>query len=347
LYNVPLSEADMMEELIACITSDLCVKLPHQRKTHRDKLAILVGTLLRVQESNLMVLASALPRKIASVDKRYQYIERYLTNEAIAVAPIMKAYAGEIFARVAASGEVIHLMLDQSQIRGDMQVLMLSVRVGKRALPVLWRVRQTEGNIGWETQETLLHEVASWIPQDASVCLSADRFYGTAALVGWCQQQHWGYRIRLKGNLIFRHNGGTITPTTAHATGNTYLCNATFHRTEITTNIGILHEHGHPEPWFIAMDAQPNRQTILEYGKRWGIEAMFSDFKSRGFGIANTQIKKPKRLEKLLLLLTLALYWATSTGMWCHQQNPQKGTIKKNSVPLPHSSLKDSVSSSL
>lgn len=335
-----------MEAVIDRITGDLCVKLPWQRKTHRDKLAILVGTLLRVQESNLMVLASALPRKIASVDKRYQYVERYLANDAIAIAPIMAGYAGEIFARLAAQGEAIHLMLDQSQIRGEMQVLMLSVRMGKRALPVLWCVRQTEGNIGWEAQETLLNQIAGWLPQGASVILSADRFYGTAALVGWCQEHHWGYRIRLKGNLIFHHNGGTITPTTAHATGKPSLCHATFNRTEVTTNIGILHEASHPEPWFIAMDAEPTRDTTLEYGKRWGIEAMFSDFKSRGFGITNTHIRKPERVEKLLLLLTLALYWATSTGMWCHQQYPPKGTIKKNAVPLPPSSQKDSVSSS-
>lgn len=129
-----------METVIARITSDLALKLPWQRGTHRDKLAVLVGTLLRVQESNLMVVASGLPRKIASADKRYQYVERYLANDAIAVAPVMAAYAGEIFARLLAAGEVVHLMLDQSQIRGDMQVLMLSVRVGKRALPVLWCV---------------------------------------------------------------------------------------------------------------------------------------------------------------------------------------------------------------
>lgn len=241
-----------METVIGHITSDLLAKLPWQRKTHRDKLAVLVSTLLRVQESNLMVVASGLPRKIASADKRYQYVERYSANDAIAVAPVMAAYAGEIFARLAAAGEVVHLMLDQSQIRGDMQVLMLSARVGKRALPVLWCVRRTEGNIGWEAQETLLTQVTGWIPEGASVILSADRFYGTSALVGWCQKQRWGYRIRLKGNPIFHYEGGTITPAEAHAGNKTSLHQATFHRTEVTTSIGILHESGHPEPWAFA-----------------------------------------------------------------------------------------------
>jgi len=29
----------------------------------------------------------------------------------------------------------------------------------------------------------------------------------------------------------------------------------------------------------------------LDYSKRWGIKPMFSDFKSRGFGIEDSQIR--------------------------------------------------------
>ena len=29
-----------------------------------------------------------------------------------------------------------------------------------------------------------------------------DRFYGTADLIGWCQERTWDYRLRLKGNLV-------------------------------------------------------------------------------------------------------------------------------------------------
>ncbi len=32
------------------------------------------------------------------------------------------------------------------------------------------------------------------------------------------------------------------------------------------------------------MDARPGKYTTLDYRLRWGIEPMFSDFKSRGFG---------------------------------------------------------------
>jgi hypothetical protein len=39
-----------------------------------------------------------------------------------------------------------------------------------------------------------------------------DRFYGTTDLIGWCQDRDWGYRLRLKGNLVvFDSTGKTTT----------------------------------------------------------------------------------------------------------------------------------------
>ena len=49
---------------------------------------------------------------------------------------------------------------------------------------------------------------------------------------------------------------------------------------------------------------------------------MFSDFKSRGFGLEQTHIQYPDRLARLILVMSLALYWAVSTGMWDQVNNP-------------------------
>src|SRR4051794_20120952 len=54
----------------------------------------------------------------------------------------------------------------------------------------------------------------------------------------------------------------------------------------------------------------------LDYARRWGIEPMFSDFKTRGFGLEDSQIRYPDRLARLILVMTLALYLAVSTGQW-------------------------------
>jgi len=43
---------------------------------------------------------------------------------------------------------------------------------------------------------------------------------------------------------------------------------------------------------------------------------MFSDFKTRGFNLEASQIERTDRLDRLVLVLALALYWAVSTGLW-------------------------------
>jgi hypothetical protein len=62
------------------------------------------------------------------------------------------------------------------------------------------------------------------------------------------------------------------------------------------------------------MSARPGYLKTLDYSARWAIEPMFSDFKSRGFGIQDTQIQHPDRLARLLLVMALAIYTAVSTG---------------------------------
>ena len=168
------------------------------------------------------------------------------------------------------------------------------------------------------------------IHEGLSILLAADRFYGTSALIGWCQKQGWQYRIRLKGNLIFQHEDAEITALQAAQMQMTALENAIFNETIIKTNIGILHESGHKEPWFIAMDCKPSKYKILDYGMRWGIECLFSDFKSRGFCITKTHLKQAARIERLILILTISLYWAVSTGM---KPRFSGGTKKNRSDP--------------
>jgi hypothetical protein len=80
--------------------------------------------------------------------------------------------------------------------------------------------------------------------------LMGDRFYGTSALVKLCQNLGWSYRIRMKGNLLFSQGERSTSLKEAYDRGERALENATFHKTDVTTHVGILHEPGHPEPWY-------------------------------------------------------------------------------------------------
>ncbi len=101
-----------------------------------------------------MEFSAALPRHIGTKDHRYQYGSRVLSNSHIDCAEIMQAYAGDVFTRLASNGETIVLMMDQSPINDGHEVLMLSVRMRDRALPVAWRVRKTKAILGFLSKKS-------------------------------------------------------------------------------------------------------------------------------------------------------------------------------------------------
>jgi hypothetical protein len=246
---------------------------------------------------------------------------------------IMEPFSREVLERAAAGGQPIVLILDQSKVSDRHQVLMLALRCGERALPLAWRVEETGGAIGFETQKALLDAVVSWLPEQATVRLMGDRFYGTADLIGWCQECEWDYRLRLKGNLVM-FDGADKTTTGKCARDRVYsLENVDLTGRRARTHIGIIHDPGHAEPWIIAMSEKPSYLRTLEYADRWGIEPMFSDFKSRGFGIEDTQLRYADRLDKLILVMSLALYVAVSTGQWdaVHHPTPSEKKVPRTS----------------
>lgn len=149
------------------------------------------------------------------------------------------------------------------------------------------------------------------------VQLSADRFYPSASLFTWLKTHGWHYRLRLKGNLIVDTGEGDETTAGALAQGVTgrYLPDVRLFAHEgVMTNPGILHETGHPEPWIIAMDCTPTRAAVLDYAARWSIGPMFPDFKNRGFKLENSQLEHADRLERMVLIITLAMYWCVRVG---------------------------------
>ncbi len=95
----------------------------------------------------------------------------------------------------------------------------------------------------------------------------------------------------------------------------------------VSTNLGILHDAGHPEPWIIVMDCSPTRAAVLDYGARWGIEPMFSDFKGRGFELEDSQLKHADRLERLILIMALAMYWCVGTMPRITRRRSKKSPI--------------------
>lgn len=89
-----------------------------------------------------------------------------------------------------------------------------------------------------------------------------DRFYPVAELFEWLHRHGWHYRLRLKSNLGVEPEFGDLVTTGELAAEfvERHLPNVRWFASGVSTNLGILHEAGHDEPWIIAMNETPTRQ---------------------------------------------------------------------------------------
>ena len=54
----------------------------------------------------------------------------------------------------------------------------------------------------------------------------------------------------------------------------------------------------------------PPRPAIAAYRKRWAIECMFGDAKTRGLNLEDTRLTNPRKLALLMALVALVIVWA-------------------------------------
>jgi hypothetical protein len=298
------------------VARGLTAALPGLRKTVIRKLSLAVGAMIEGQTPNTVELANLLPLDTERQDRREQWLRRLLKNPLLLATAVMAPFAQEALAKAARNGQTVLLSMDQTDLGDRMAVLMLALRVGDRALPLAWLAAEGPANIGFEGQRKVLEQVLAWLPAGARGRLSADRFYPSADLFGWRHAHGWGYRRRLKGNLLADPGQGdeTTTGELARGAAERYLPGVRLFAPGVMTNLGILHETGHPEPWIIAMDCQPTRAAVLDYAARWAIAPMFSDFKGRGFALEDSPLWHADRLARLLLVMALAMHWCVRVG---------------------------------
>jgi hypothetical protein len=327
-----------VKQLAEEIRQGLNHALPNLNKPVVRKLSLAVGAMIEGQTPNTVELSNLLPLETERQDLREQWLRRLLSSPALSCETVIEPFAQEALRHAGRNGQTILLSLDQTDLGDRMAVLMLTVRIGDRSLPLAWLAEAGAANIGFAQQKILLAKVMEWIPADAAVMLLADRFYPSVELFQWLKTQGWHYRLRLKGNL--RVDTGVDDETTTgqlaqEGTERYWLNVRVFGVGEVITNIGIVHDEGHPEPWIIAMDCPPTRSAVLDYGSRWAIEPTFSDFKSRGFQLEDSHLKHPARLERLILIMALAMHWCVRVGYHDAVQRPTPLEKKPKSKPTP------------
>jgi hypothetical protein len=212
----------------------------------------------------------------------------------------------------------IHLLLDATTTgvthsHAGTMTLMLALAWHDRAIPLWWKSWPT-----YERGQQWRHAIAEMIavveacrPPDAEIVLLADRQFPGRPILTHLAAAGWHYALRVRRTFHVRLAEGT-----SMAMGDLIpapgACTQVLEQVVVCgtqTNVVATWPTTAKDPWLLVTDLPPTLKRCAEYRIRTWEEALFRDLKSMGFGWDASRVRIPDRVERLLLILALAMLW--------------------------------------
>ena len=285
---------------------------------HLKALAWMINALILSSKINLSEWESYVISRASqaqSIERRWQ---RFVHNSRIKVKSL---YLPLVMTAMSSwNGRKLYLALDTTVLWNRYCMIHLSVICGGRAVPFLWKVIEHKSStVAFGEYKTMLRLSHRLLSKNHNVMLLADRGFANHQLVSWLKNCQWHYCLRLPCDV-------TIHGARKHPIELKYFCPSKseavlYHHVglwldgECRTNLVFANVKGVKEPWAVITDENPTLQTLWQYALRFRIEELFLDSKSGVFQLEESKIRHPQALERLYLVVALALLFATVHGM--------------------------------
>jgi hypothetical protein len=270
---------------------------------------------------SLLAVAAALPLPARQVSSERRF-RRFLANRRVDVATLWPPLLRALLAGLG-PGEAT-FVFDPTPYRDCATVLCLGLVWRGRVLPVAWRVVPQQAS--WpERLETLLaamlREVSAALPAGVIPSLLADRGLVGPAIIDATQRAGWHLVLRLRAGeaTVVRRDDGleqrlATLPTRPGQrwVGPVAIFKAAGWRTGFLT---IHWAKGAAEPWVLFSDRPGGSDRVREYRRRHSVEATYADLKGRGFDVERSKLTALERIDRLLLVVHLAVWWGIGLGL--------------------------------
>ena len=285
---------------------------------HLKALAWMINALICSGTINLSEWESYVPSRATQAQSTERRWQRFIGNHRIRVRSL---YLPLVMAAISNWQEQrLYLALDTTVLWNRFCIIHLSVVCCGRAVPFLWKVKEHKSStVAFKEYKLILKLAHRLLSNYPDIMLLADRGFANHNLMNWLQKISWHYCLRLpcdvtlhgprrhpielmylwppKGEAVLYHNVGLWLDG------------------ECRCNIVLANVKGVKEPWAVITDEEPSLQTLWQYGLRFRVEELFLDSKSGVFELEESRIRDPKSLERLYLVVALALLFATTQGM--------------------------------
>ncbi len=232
----------------------------------------------------------------------------------------------------------LYIALDTTMLWNKYCMIHLSIICSGRAIPFLWLVKEhNSATIGFEVYQPLLRKASWFLRNQSDVMFLADRGFANRSLLTWLRGRNWHYSIRIPSDTsIWGVHRWCACPVSKLRTvrGEAKM----YHQVRLweqgigTVNLALAYPEKVAEPWAVrgrmpssralarrtartrCTDETPTLQTLYQYGFRFRVEELFLDSKSGIFGLTDSRLRDPQKLNRLYLVVAIAILYSTIMG---------------------------------
>ena len=321
-----------------CKSTELCRVLEQNFETKINKarlklISMMIIALCKIKTVNYLSLANVFESS-ASAESSMRRIQRFMADFNLP----MRLISTFIFGLLPRKTDLV-LVLDRTNWKfgnSNINILMLGICYKNMAIPIMFKMLDKRGNSDTNERIELIKKFIGWFGKDCIDCLLCDREFIGEHWLYFLNKNKVAYHIRSRNNFkVFCFNKNVEKP--VFWLFNKLKVGEFYHHPKIVKISGVLcyvsgmktlGKDGKLD-FLILISFKKPEESLICYKQRWQVETLFKAFKSSGFDIEKTHVTDQNRLEKLFLIVMLALVWCYKIGDFI-DENIKPIEIKKH-----------------
>lgn len=305
-------------------------------KSRLETLCLLIVGMVSARTVNLTHLAAERSGRVllASTYRRLQRFFQYVTLPQDGVARLVIALTGAHLGGLEAQKSgTWYLCLDRTNWKigvRHVNLLVLAVSTKRFRVPLMWTVLDRAGHSNTAERVALMQRYLALFGPDTIRALLADREFIGLEWLNFLAAKNIPFAIRVRaGQLVVTPQGKVLTLATllARCRGpRRFAASFPAAQGNPACPLHFAARRIKGGELLIVASTQADTNILSLYRKRWAIECMFGDAKTRGFNIEDTRLSIAARLHTLIAVLALAMAWVcrTATATMGRQTPPRK-----------------------
>ena len=309
------SQESKVTELCSVLEQNFDTKI---NKARLKLISMMILALCKIKTVNYHSLANVFDSS-ASSESSLRRVQRFMADFDLP----MRLISCFIF-NILPEKQNLVLVLDRTNWKfgsSNINILMLGICYKNMAIPIMFKMLDKRGNSHTLERIELMNQFVHWFGKDCIDCLLADREFIGQQWLSFLNNSNIKYYIRLRNNFkVFCFDKNQEKP--VFWLFNKLKVGEFYHHPKIVKINGVLcYVSGNKSigrdgklDFLILVSFNKPEESIDYYKKRWQVETLFKAFKSSGFNIENTHVTDQNRLEKLFLIVMIALVWCYKIG---------------------------------